>query len=82
MEINLQKWADFERDNLNSVNTLAVINSAICAFLNSDEINIEILEPLFPVYRSLETLGIMSDLPELMAEEDEDDEDDDLQADE
>jgi len=65
MEINLKAMADFEVSNAGAAHTLNLMNSAICAFLNTPEVDIENLEPLFPIYRDLEKLGIVSDIPEL-----------------
>lgn len=65
MEIDLKEMASFELSNAGAAHTLNLMNSAICAYLNTPEVDIETLEPLFTIYRSLEKLGIVSDIPEL-----------------
>ncbi len=79
MEINLQRMATFESENPTAQYTLALMNSAICAYFNTAEVDIADLEPLFPIYRSLETLEIVTDIPELedVPQHEEDDAEDD-----
>lgn len=69
MEIHLEKLAAFEEQYPHAQHTLSLINDSLRAYINTPEVEAEILEPLFPIFNSLEKLGIVTDAPELEDEE-------------
>lgn len=74
MEIDLAKWASFEQEYPAAQFTQATIAEAIQIYLRTPEHESEDLEDLMPVFRALEKLGIVSDIPEFIEAEEDDDE--------